>query len=182
VTQDECDAAAEASEREYLDDTAREADACAALEGAGPCECGRHVLTLPPCVITINHTGPADELPGSVGEAIARAAAGTADTGDHLRKDAGKVPLDLMPTDALEMVARVIEFGAKKYRRRGWEVGIPYSRVVGPLLRHVFKWMRGEDNDPETGLSHMAHAACNALFICAYIARGQSAALDDRSA
>jgi len=95
-----------------------------------------------------------------------------------LRFDAGKVPLELLPSDALEMVARILEFGANKYARRNWEKGMKWSRVVGPLLRHTFKWLRGEDNDPETGYNHMAHVACNALFLCAYIARG--AGEDDR--
>jgi hypothetical protein len=97
-----------------------------------------------------------------------------------LRYDAGKIPLELLPTDALEEVAKVLQFGAQKYARRNWEKGIKFSSVVGPLLRHTFKWMRGEDNDPETGLNHMAHVACNALFLCAYVARGRTD-LDNRS-
>lgn len=91
--------------------------------------------------------------------------------GGGLRFDSGKVPLELLPTDALEEIAKVLEFGAKKYARRNWERGMPWSKVVGPLLRHTFKWLRGEDNDPETGLNHMAHVGCNAVVLLAYILR-----------
>lgn len=98
-----------------------------------------------------------------------------------LKFDAGKLPLELLPTDALEGVTRVLQFGAQKYARRNWEKGINYSRLVGAVLRHTFAWLRGEDKDPETGLSHMAHAACECLFILAFELRGRTD-LDDRDA
>jgi hypothetical protein len=33
------------------------------------------------------------------------------------------------------------------------------------LLRHTFKFIRGETYDEETGLHHMAHVMCNAMFL-----------------
>ncbi len=95
--------------------------------------------------------------------------------------DAGKNPLELLPFDAIEEVGRILEFGAKKYARRNWEKGISYSRVAGAVLRHTFKWIMGEDRDPETGRSHMAHAACECLFLVAFELRGRTD-LDDRKA
>nr|WP_244982022.1 dATP/dGTP diphosphohydrolase domain-containing protein [Corallococcus exercitus] len=36
-----------------------------------------------------------------------------------------------------------------------------WRRYVGAALRHTLAFARGEDTDPETGLSHLAHtAAC----------------------
>ena len=102
------------------------------------------------------------------------------ETGDKQRLDDGKLPYELLPFDALERVTKVLEFGAKKYSQRGWENGMHYSRVFAPTLRHLFKWWRGEENDTETGLSHLAHAATNVLFLLAYTLRDMSP-LDDRS-
>ena len=95
------------------------------------------------------------------------------------KKDSGKLPLHLLPFDALTEVAKVLDFGAKKYAERGWEKGIDYSRVFGAIQRHTWAWFQGEDNDPETGLNHMAHATCECLFLLAFACRGRKD-LDDR--
>lgn len=58
--------------------------------------------------------------------------------------------------------------GAEKYGERNWERGIAWSRVFAAALRHLWAWWRGENADPETGLPHLAHAACNLLFLLAY--------------
>lgn len=88
------------------------------------------------------------------------------------KDDTDKLPLYLLPFDALEDVARVLLFGANKYGERNWEQGMKRSRLIGAGLRHIFKWCMGEKVDPETGLSHIAHAACNMLFLLAYEKRG----------
>ena len=61
---------------------------------------------------------------------------------------------------------------------RNWEKGMDWSRVYGALLRHLFSWWRGYDKDPETGLSHLAHAGCCVLFLLAYTLR--NVGKDDR--
>jgi hypothetical protein len=84
---------------------------------------------------------------------------------DEARKfDGGKVRTDLLPIPALMEVAEVFTFGAEKYADRNY-LGLEYSRLVGSLLRHVFAWAQGEDDDPETGKSHLAHAGCNVLML-----------------
>lgn len=80
------------------------------------------------------------------------------------KHDTGKLPLHLLPTDALEEVARVLSFGAAKYSERNWETGMAWSRLYAAALRHLWAWWRGADRDEETGLSHLAHAACCVLF------------------
>lgn len=87
------------------------------------------------------------------------------------KDDEGKLPIDLLPFDALQEVARVLGFGARKYTRRNWEKGISYSRLFAAAHRHLWAWFQGENRDPETGLSHMAHAACCCLFLLAYEVR-----------
>src|SRR5690242_15180617 len=82
--------------------------------------------------------------------------------------DSDKIPCELLPPVALLEVAKALQFGAKKYASWNWAKGISYSRVLGAILRHVFAYMKGEDKDPETGISHIAHAACGCLFILHY--------------
>ncbi len=87
-----------------------------------------------------------------------------------VRKDNGKAPWSLRPWDALEEVVKVLEFGAAKYSANNWRTGagFGYTRVFNSLLRHLFSWFRGEDRDPESGYSHLAHACCNILFLLYY--------------
>lgn len=61
---------------------------------------------------------------------------------------------------------------------RNWEKGMDWSRVYSSLMRHLLAWWNGEDNDPETGLPHVAHIATNAAFLVAYNAR--NVGKDDR--
>ena len=79
--------------------------------------------------------------------------------------DGGKVRVDLLSPYALEQIAKVMTFGATKYGDNNWREGIAWSRLIGALLRHTFAFMRGEDSDPETGLSHLAHAGCCIMFL-----------------
>lgn len=84
------------------------------------------------------------------------------------REDAGKNRLELLPFDALEAVGQVLTHGAAKYSDRNWERGMKWSRVIGSMLRHLSARLRGEVFDPETKITHMAHVACNALFLVSY--------------
>jgi hypothetical protein len=83
-------------------------------------------------------------------------------------ESAGKPRLDLLPTVALEQIGAVLTFGASKYGDNNWRRGARWGRYYAALLRHLYAWWRGEDCDPETGLSHLAHAACCLLFLMEY--------------
>lgn len=89
------------------------------------------------------------------------------------KHDNDKPRFDLLPPGALEEIAKVFSEGAKKYDDRNWECGIKYGRVFGAAQRHLWKWMGGQDNDPEWGLSHLAHAAAGILFLLHYQSRGK---------
>lgn len=92
--------------------------------------------------------------------------------------DDDKPRWDLLPFDALEQIVLGLNHGARKYGDRNWESGFNWSRVFAALLRHVIAWYRGENNDPESGLSHLAHAGCNLLFLLAFTLR--NGGTDDR--
>lgn len=54
--------------------------------------------------------------------------------------------------------ARVYAMGAKKYSRGNYRKGYPMSLSFSAMMRHIVAWQSGEDLDPESGLSHLAHA------------------------
>lgn len=99
---------------------------------------------------------------------------------EALKFDGEKVPLDLLPFESIEEIAKVLQFGAKKYSANNWREhgGIKWGRLSGAALRHIFAWSKGEDNDPESGLSHLAHAGCCILFLLSNILNNR--AEDDR--
>jgi hypothetical protein len=93
--------------------------------------------------------------------------------------DGGKPRLGLLPKKALTETAKVLTFGAEKYDAHNWRKGLEYSRLEDAALRHVFAWADGEDRDPESGLSHLAHALCCLMFLLEFVAEERHD-LDDR--
>lgn len=104
------------------------------------------------------------------------------DPNNATRFDDGKVDWSLVPFEALEGMVKVLEFGAKKYSRGNWKSGngFSYLRVLNSCFRHLFSYLRGEDLDPESGLSHIHHAQCNLLFIAYYLTNKTKYNKDDR--
>lgn len=45
-------------------------------------------------------------------------------------------------------VAKHFEEGSKKYGERNWEKGIPTHCYIDSALRHYFKWLRGDKDEP----------------------------------
>lgn len=86
-----------------------------------------------------------------------------------LRFNNGKLRWGLMSWPALREVVKVLEFGANKYASWNWTKGLSWSQCFDSLQRHLLAWYEGEDRDPETGLSHMAHVVCNAMFLMHFI-------------
>ena len=78
--------------------------------------------------------------------------------------DEGKPPLGLLSRLAVEEVGRVLEYGRAKYGSHNWRRGLGHQRLVSAALRHIFAWNESEDNDQDSGLSHLAHAICMLMF------------------
>lgn len=102
----------------------------------------------------------------TVGDPRPRAHAG------GVKHDDGKLPLHLLPFDALEAIAEILDFGAKKYAPRNWEKGMDWHRLFRATTGHMWSWFLRRGNDPETGKSHLWHAGCCILFLIAYELRG----------
>ena len=85
-----------------------------------------------------------------------------------LKFDAAKATFDLLPAAALATISKVLDLGAVKYSPWNWHKGFLWLRLWNAAMRHLFAWVSGEDKDPETGLSHIAHAACCLLFLLSH--------------
>lgn len=88
--------------------------------------------------------------------------------GSGARYNTGKPDLSLIPLCTLEDEARVWEYGKRKYSAWNWTKGMPWSVPYACLMRHMSAWQRGEENDAESGLPHLAHAMCNLRMLTLY--------------
>ena len=91
--------------------------------------------------------------------------------------DTGKAPHALLDPYAMDQLPKVLAFGAHKYGEHNWRKGIKWSRLVSAAMRHLFAFLAGETNDPESGLPHVAHAMCCCMFLLGLQHRKN---LDDR--
>ena len=84
--------------------------------------------------------------------------------------DSDKPMMDLLfdgAPNAVLQVGAVLTYGFKKYGgKHGWK-SLPdaIARYEAAMIRHQLAAASGEVNDPESGLPHAAHIACNALFL-----------------
>jgi len=76
------------------------------------------------------------------------------------------------------IISPVLSFGAKKYASLNYTNGMAFSRVLNSWRRHLLAIANGETTDPESGLSHEAHALCNFMFVVCYVLTGVGT--DDR--
>lgn len=95
-----------------------------------------------------------------------------------LKYDKSKPRMDLLSTEALTQIAYAMTAGAEKYGDHNWRGGLAWSRTIAAAMRHLTAFNAGENVDPETGLSHIAHLGCNVMFLLDYIKSHPE--LDDR--
>lgn len=82
-----------------------------------------------------------------------------------VKHDQEKVEWALLPWRELNQVAKVLTFGARKYSPNNWmHVPAAERRYFDAAMRHITARQRGEINDKETRLPHLAHAVCCLLF------------------
>jgi hypothetical protein len=91
------------------------------------------------------------------------------------RNDASVFKMLLPQTDAeLRDVIAVRKFGAQKYGLLNYREGMEWSRLFGAFRRHMWYYpvILGEAVDSESGLPHLAHAQCCAMFLYEYSTEG----------
>lgn len=86
------------------------------------------------------------------------------------KEDGGKLQMRLLPWAELGQVVRVLEFGLKKYSEGNWRhVENGRARYLDAALRHLGAYADGAETDAESGLHHVAHAACCVLFLLHFV-------------
>lgn len=91
---------------------------------------------------------------------------------------ASKPPLHLLERGFLDDTARAMATGEAKYGRRSYVADdAALSTYVGAAMRHLTAFSCGEDADPESGLSHLAHLGASTMILHTLVAVG---AEDDR--
>ena len=79
----------------------------------------------------------------------------------------GKARFSLIPFRALREVTNVLNYGATtKYSPNNWRKVVDKAAYVDAIVRHWTAYFQeGEEKDPESGLSALAHLACDVLFL-----------------
>lgn len=85
-----------------------------------------------------------------------------------LRFNTGKSQTNEISPKFLLAMGAVLEKSRQKYPRGNWEKGNDYSVPYDSMMRHLLAWQSGEGKDPESGLSHLAHAALNLMMLHYY--------------
>lgn len=98
------------------------------------------------------------------------------------KDDGGKPPISLVPAALISETAKVLAFGAQKYDCHNWRKGIEFSRLLSATFRHLIAFNEGQDLDPESGVSHLAHASCNIGFLLTFLQDPDKISFDDRFA
>jgi hypothetical protein len=91
-----------------------------------------------------------------------------------LRYNTNKRKWSLIHFKSLEPMVEVMEFGAKKYARDNWKDGFDRFEILESLQRHLAKLFDGEEIDQESGLHHIGHILCNAMFYSFYVDKEKS--------
>ena len=83
------------------------------------------------------------------------------------KRDAGKLRLTLAPLQILEDIAEVRMYGNEKYGDpENWRQVEP-GRYRDAAFRHFVAYIREPHGvDPESGIRHLKHLACNIAFLC----------------
>lgn len=80
------------------------------------------------------------------------------------RFNEGKPKWSLVHYGSLVPMIKVLEFGAEKYTPDNWKKGLDLKEILESMQRHLAALMDGEEIDSESGIEHMGHIQCNAMF------------------
>jgi hypothetical protein len=119
------------------------------------------------CPVHMDECNFVDKVYGTPMQADAPAAPPAVAASAVGRKESeGKLQWSLVPWGSVEEVVKVLMFGAAKYAPDNWQRVQPARKLYfEAAMRHLVAWQRGEEKDGESGLPHLAHAACDILFL-----------------
>ena len=84
-----------------------------------------------------------------------------------IKADNGKPQCRLVPSEVVRCIARVREYGLRKYgSAESWK-DVEIERYRDALYRHLLAYIENPTGkDEESGLPHLWHIACNVAFLC----------------
>lgn len=86
---------------------------------------------------------------------------------------ATKAPMSCVPASLTVNAAPVFALGAKKYGRYNWrDYPIQEKAYIEALERHLLAYKDGQELDPESGCSHLAHLIAGAGIVLDALACG----------
>ena len=93
---------------------------------------------------------------------------------EAIKFDDNKPQMGLLPPKALQGIADIFTYGAKKYASHNYKSkgGLDWNRVYDAALRHLNAWNDGENKDPETKKSHLYHAGCCIMMLIDLVESG----------
>jgi hypothetical protein len=84
---------------------------------------------------------------------------------ETLKFDEGKPCMSDIPHLSLMSVARVFNYGAKKYSKFNYSAGTNWLRYYDAAQRHLNSWMISDDIDVESKENHLDHAIASLLML-----------------
>lgn len=90
-----------------------------------------------------------------------------------MKFDGGKLRYDLVDVHALAWLVASLTFGVTKYAADNWRNFSKdelRTKYYAALVRHLEAWRAGEDDDPETGLPHLAGVGFGWMVLAATFA------------
>lgn len=94
----------------------------------------------------------------------------TSETGGQ--KGQKQARLGSIDPQALLRMAEVAGFGEIKYSRLNYLNGYAWSLSFDAMQRHMLAFWSGQNDDDESGLPHLAHAAWHCLAMLAFLEKG----------
>lgn len=77
-----------------------------------------------------------------------------------------KAPMSTVSAAVLMEVGVAMLEGASKYGRHNYRAaGVRASVYYDALMRHAMAWWEGEDNDPDSGMSHITKAIATLVVL-----------------
>lgn len=91
-----------------------------------------------------------------------------------VKYDQGKPDYSLLTSAMLEPMTQALMYGERKYARGNFRAGFQNVRLTSAAMRHILAYLNREDNDPESGVSHLGHAMAALAMLLDNIAEGVS--------
>ena len=92
------------------------------------------------------------------------------ESNQEAKADSGKPRPSLVPPALIDGVMRIREFGTARYGDPDNWRNVDAERYHNALLRHILAiWEDWKAVDPDSGMPHLWHAACNIAFLMQYM-------------